>query len=579
MNKLPNKLTRLRKHYNYSQAQVAEVLGIDPINYMAFENGSAVCNFEQLKKLASFYRINVKELFINSSSVGLHNVKGPSGKDEYYFLPDRTFLEKIKKYQKIHPIRFFSLCLFILLIFIVSIYLLNYKEYVAPSLTNNNILAINDNNIYYIDGSKNVYTTSNSDEENIIYKADKGILKVVCGQDFMAVLKEDGTVFCKGLDEEKLKKINKWKDIVDIACGDHHLVALNNKGKVFAVGENDMGQCDVSSFKNIIKIYGFKKATVVEKNDGSLEYCGTFLGSSQIRNFKNPLDISSSNNYLMILNQDKTLEVISKETSILETNKWHNIIDIACGDTFLAALRSDGVLLVKSDDPFFESNVKTWKNIIAIASLDDYLIAYDGNKIYGSGTNDNFDFKQEYYKGTALPVVSNVKISIDNNIEVSFDSVLNASGYEISLLSEDNTVINKYRVTSNTTVSFSKDDLQNETTYNIVITTLGDGENYLNSEKLSVPFTYQDKENEETYIDLDFDYTKMTVQELENYLRSVGIENITPIEIKCDDDQTIITAVNGVSSGQRYARSELSKATVSYNYCKVGNEKQDALDN
>ena len=42
MNKLPNKLARLRKHYNYSQAQVAEVLGIDAVDYMAFENGSAV---------------------------------------------------------------------------------------------------------------------------------------------------------------------------------------------------------------------------------------------------------------------------------------------------------------------------------------------------------------------------------------------------------------------------------------------------------------------------------------------------------------------------------------------------------
>lgn len=32
----------------------------------------------------------------------------------------------------------------------------------------------------------------------------------------------------------------------------------------------------------------------------------------------------------------------------------------------------------------------------------------------------------------------------------------------------------------------------------------------------------------------------------------------------------MITAVNGVSSGQRYSRSELQGATVSYNYCKAG---------
>lgn len=62
----------------------------------------------------------------------------------------------------------------------------------------------------------------------------------------------------------------------------------------------------------------------------------------------------------------------------------------------------------------------------------------------------------------------------------------------------------------------------------------------------------------------------MSPSELEEYLKSVGVGNITPIEIECSDSESMITAVNGVSSGQRYSRSELQGATVSYNYCKVG---------
>lgn len=570
MNKLPNKLARLRKHYNYSQAQVAEVLGIDAVDYMAFENGSAVCNFEQCKKLASFYRINVIELFSNSSSVGLHNVKGPSGKDEYYFLPDKTIREKVNKFRKVHPLRFGGIIVVLFILLCMGIYALTYKEYKAPELINTNCLSMSDKDIYYIDGTGDLYQTTKTNGEKLIYTADQDLLMVVNGKDFVATLKKDGTVDCIGFSEEDTKKVNKWNRIIDIAAGDKHLVALSDNGRVYAIGDNEYGQCDVSEYKNVNKIFGSKYATIIQTSDGKLMSCGKMLGSSQLKNIKNSINIASSDNYLMVLKEDKTVETISNEGNIFETNKWRNIIDIACGNDFLVGLRSDGVLVVKSDDTNFVSNATSWKNIKAIAACDDYLIAYDGNKIYGTGVNVNFEFEQNYFKGSALSVVKNVKISIGNNIEVSFDSVENASGYEVSMLSEDGTLINKYRVTSNATINFSKENLHSEATYNITITTLGDGKKYLDSEKLTVPFTYQTGESEDDFVDLEFDYKKMSPSELEEYLKSVGVGNITPIEIECSDSESMITAVNGVSSGQRYSRSELQGATVSYNYCKVG---------
>ena len=122
MNRLPKKLLKLRKHYNYSQSKIAEVLGIDVVEYMAIENGNKVCNFEQCKKLAALYRIKVIELFSNSSSVGLHSVKGPSGNDEYYFLPDKTLSEKIKKFTRVHPIRTIGIAVVFVLAIVFAIY-------------------------------------------------------------------------------------------------------------------------------------------------------------------------------------------------------------------------------------------------------------------------------------------------------------------------------------------------------------------------------------------------------------------------------------------------------------------------
>ncbi len=584
MNRLPKKLLKLRKHYNYSQSKIAEVLGIDVVEYMAIENGNKVCDFEQCKKLAALYRIKVIELFSNSSSVGLHSVKGPSGNDEYYFLPDKTLSEKIKKFIRVHPIRSIGIVVVFVLAIIFGIYKLTYTDFVSPELNGINRLSISDTNVYFIDGTTNVYEAYKTNDEHVSYVAETSVVKVVAGNGFGAVLTSDGNVTILGTLDYSANDSNlKWSRIIDIAAGDNHLVALNDKGKVFAIGENTNGQCDVDDFKNIVKIYATEKGTIVEDEDGKLSYTGILLGSSQLKNYESPIDIASSDNYLVIANADKSVTCISRYGDDLQTNKWRNVVDVACGNNFVAALRSDGTLLISSDDDDIVLNASSWSNIIAISAHGDYLVAYDGSKIYGTGSSDTFSFDQLYSNGTALPTVSNVKISLGSNVSVSFDSVSNASGYDVALANQDGTIINTYRVTSNATINFAIDSLYPEVSYNIIITTLGDGKKYLDSERLTVPFTYQNNDSQESddYVDLEFDYTTMTREQLEDYLKSVGISHITPIELdyECGENESVIRAVNGVSSGQRYSRSALANATVSYNYCKVGSsDEQEHLD-
>ena len=586
MNRLPKKLLKLRKHYNYSQSKIAEVLGIDVVEYMAIENGNRVCDFEQCKKLAALYRIKVIELFSNSSSVGLHSVKGPSGNDEYYFLPDKTLSEKAKKFIRVHPIRSIGIVIMLVLAIIFGVYKFTYKDFTSLDFKGINRLSISDTNVYFIDGTTNVYEAYKTNDEHVSYVAETSVVKVVAGNGFGAVLTSDGNVTILGtiMGSNLDSNPNKWSRIVDIAAGDNHLVALNDKGKVFAIGDNTNGQCDVDDFKNIVKIYACEKGTVVEGEDGKLSYTGILLGSSKLKNYESVIDIASSDNYLVIANSDKSVTCISRYGDDIQTNKWRNVVDVACGNNFVAALRSDGTLLISSDDDDIVLNASSWTNIIAISAYGDYLIAYDGSKIYGTGSSDTFSFEQLYSNGTALPVVSNVKISLGNTVSVSFDSVNNATGYDVALANQDGSIINTYKVTSNTSINFAIDSLYPEVSYNIIITTLGDGKKYLDSERLTVPFTYQNNDNKESddYVDLEFDYTKMTQVELEEYLKSVGISHITPIELdyECGEDESVIRSVNGVSSGQRYSRSALANATVSYNYCKVGNsDEQEHLDN
>ena len=74
MNYLPSKLSKLRKHYNYSQSYLADVLKVDVITYMGYENGREMINYNQCKKLSSLYHISVYDMFLNSDEVELYDV-------------------------------------------------------------------------------------------------------------------------------------------------------------------------------------------------------------------------------------------------------------------------------------------------------------------------------------------------------------------------------------------------------------------------------------------------------------------------------------------------------------------------
>ena len=94
MNYLPSKLLKLRKHYNYSQAHLAELLKVDVMEYMAYENGRKIPSYEECQTIANLYHISIDEIIKNSDEVTLYNVSS-SRTDEInieYFLPKKIFI-------------------------------------------------------------------------------------------------------------------------------------------------------------------------------------------------------------------------------------------------------------------------------------------------------------------------------------------------------------------------------------------------------------------------------------------------------------------------------------------------------
>lgn len=70
-NLLPEKLTELRKHYGYAQADIAEKLQVDLSEYLNWENGNAIAPVGQLKLLAQLYHVSLQTLVDNTKSLNL----------------------------------------------------------------------------------------------------------------------------------------------------------------------------------------------------------------------------------------------------------------------------------------------------------------------------------------------------------------------------------------------------------------------------------------------------------------------------------------------------------------------------
>ena len=83
-NRLPEKLTAVRKHFGYAQADVASKLNVSVAEYMSWENGGMICRIEQLRKLSQLYSIplvdfldNTRELRMPREDQIYHSVQIP----------------------------------------------------------------------------------------------------------------------------------------------------------------------------------------------------------------------------------------------------------------------------------------------------------------------------------------------------------------------------------------------------------------------------------------------------------------------------------------------------------------------
>ena len=575
MNYLPSKLTKLRKHYNYSQSYLAEVLGVDTLEYMNYENGSSMINYAQMKKLSNLYHIDMVEVFRNSDEVMLYDVN-KANTDELnidYFTGKKNIIDKVKDFYMRNKIASTIIAALLVTILILFIVLKNTARPYTLESDNINRLSVSETTVIYIDNHSAVKGSGSNTNGELSNLPSSNAIKVCEGEGFTIILLDDGTVFSTGLISKYASAVDDWRNIVDIAAGSAHVLGVDSNGRVRCVGDNSFDACGVNDTRNVKNVYATKNGSIVVDNDGALSYSGNFIGSGSLRNYYGVKDIASSDNVLAILCADNTIDVFTKNSqNYLEAEGWDDIVDVACGDSFVAGLDEYGKVHIEIDNNEIRKQVENWSNIIAIDAGSDYLIGFDGMKIYGVGNNRYGQFVKEELVKQRLEMVSNVEYVIDDKyVSVQFDGVSNASGYIVAI---DVGIGVSRRVDSAEVVKFETENMTEGKNYTISITSVGEGD-YTDSDVYTKNFTYNKPEATYTFKDAQNE----TVEEFIEKLTKIGVdsENIKGYEGAEDDicASDVLTVSSSNLDGKTFTLPELLNMKIEYTYCRVVDDGEE----
>ena len=587
MNKLPEKLNILRKHYGYSQSYLAERLGIDVVTYMGFENGRTIPTFDILKQIANVYGITVDSLFINDLNIELNSASSHNvDRANYSYLRNQTKKKQVKEHlAKKWPIYGLGilgvLCLFAFFI----LHEPNIDLTLKQEMTNKRLISASDTSVIYLDRQDSAQGRGDNSNGQIDLN-DDNVFKVDMGATFSVILYKDGTLNSHGLLSKYANEINKWKDIVDIAVGKGHIMALNTDGAVLCTGNDNLGQCRFDGENHVQKIFADDNASFIVRDDGTVETAGSFLGKSKMKNIPSLIDVAISEDISAYLTEDNHVVVYTNTNSFNECNRWNDIIDIAVGDEFIAGLDKDGYVHIDIDNYKIKDEVASWKNILAIAAGSDYLVAYDGQTIKGIGNNAYHQFEVSESQKIVLPAVTNIKIEIDDyNVKIKFDSVANATEYRLEL----DAGIGYAMTSSNNQFVIPIDKFEDGHEYIIKIVSLGD-ERYEVSPPTVISYRFsKPEENREpevtptepepsmpTEVEIPFTLdllTGKTRASFEAYLRGFGVKeenlNAIPSANICTGSEEIIESVEGISDYETLTKSDLLNRKITYQYCQL----------
>lgn len=541
-NKLPEKLTLLRKHYGYSQGDIANKLHIPVTEYMNWENGNTICGIQQLKVLADLFHVsldamadNAKDIVIAEDNLGdsvnipFLNGQNPSMTQQMdvadNMMPVSSVLpsdtqeqtlkvsalsednlgatkqmgtvppetkqkpkadpktdntkKKNKKKKTMYLVA--GICAAAVVLAVVLIIVLRSNGGTVAVGTVNRI-AEGDKYTLYVDNKGALKTSGQFSSSDF-----KDLVQVSAYGSHAVGLTNKGKVVTTDNDSA----VAEWSNITMVAAGKDHTVGLEKNGTVQCSGNSNA--CAVSDWTDITAVYAGNGVTVGLRKDGSLATSGSI--NSAIGNQSDVVSVSISDDFLSVTKKDGTVSSYAIGSKpVISTSGFSKVVSTASCSSAIVGVQSDGKVAIATSNNDLAKAVTGWTNIKYVAAYGNTIVGVDNSgKIYGAGDNtyNQYDTSgtatASASAGTKLATPQNIKTDLTTaNLSIKWDTVENATYYKVNVTGMD-----EIKAASNST-SIPTTSLENGKEYTITVVACSDKpETHPNSDEGKITYTYQ----------------------------------------------------------------------------------------
>ena len=547
MNKLPEKLTLLRKYNQFSQTDVAGKLNVPVTEYMNWENGNCICRIDQLKILAEMFGVSIDALLDNNKTIVIpeeelmKSAQIPSfssnasektqqmstlaeaGTIQMNTVADAAQETKVitqqplssvaqaepqektvdpeeEEVQEEEPVShrkatvrtdggkkkntLIILGVIALLIIAAAAFLLLMGGFHSVALSKENRLAAGDTWTMYVEQNGKITVRGELEGASSF---SEGVQVSGYGS-HAAALSDKGKV----TDNRFSSEVSSWNKVDYIAAGKNHIVAVTDEGKVLCSGSEEA--CQVGSWNNIEKVYAGNETTVGITNDGQIKVAGNGEFLSSVTGIS---DISMSDNLAAYVRSDGTVAVsMLGSGNVLDTSSWVDVRNTAVGSDYVIGLTTDGSILCESADEEFKAEVTGWKNIRYLAASDRTAVAIDrSGNMHGAGDNSCNQYENQNKKDDEnqedeqLEAPKNITVTESTaNVVIKWDTVENADSYVVSISD-----IGELPETKNNQASLSASSFTDGETYSITITAKPKSSSKAKESSTTMEYTYAAK--------------------------------------------------------------------------------------
>ncbi len=547
MNKLPEKLTLLRKYNQFSQTDVAGKLNVPVTEYMNWENGNCICRIDQLKILAEMFGVSIDALLDNNKTIVIpeeelmKSAQIPSfssnasektqqmstlaeaGTIQMNTVADAAQETKVitqqplssvaqaepqektmdpeeEEVQEEEPVShrkatvrtdggkkkntLIILGVIALLIIAAAAFLLLMGGFHSVALSKENRLAAGDTWTMYVEQNGKITVRGELEGASSF---SEGVQVSGYGS-HAAALSDKGKV----TDNRFSSEVSSWNKVDYIAAGKNHIVAVTDEGKVLCAGSEEA--CQVSSWNNIEKVYAGNETTVGITNDGQIKVAGNGEFLSSVTGIS---DISMSDNLAAYVRSDGTVAVsMLGSGNVLDTSSWVDVRNTAVGSDYVIGLTTDGSILCESADEEFKAEVTGWKNIRYLAASDRTAVAIDrSGNMHGAGDNSCNQYENQNKKDDEnqedeqLEAPKNITVTESTaNVVIKWDTVENADSYVVSISD-----IGELPETKNNQASLSASSFTDGETYSITIKAKPKSSSKAKESSTTMEYTYAAK--------------------------------------------------------------------------------------